>query len=754
VIRGSTPIPHPIVTAVRAFVEAEVEPAAPALEHADAYPHALVSRMRELGLFGALVPSAYGGLGLDVTTYARVIEEICRGFMSLAGVLNSHTMAALIVLHHGTDEQRARLLPRFARGQARGGLCLTEPHAGSDVQALRTVARRDGDRYLISGSKMFVTNGREGNTFALLALTDPAASPRHRGMSCFIVEKGEPGLTVVKSIAKLGYKGVDTAELLFDAFPCPAANLVGGAEGRGFKHVMSGLETGRINIAARAVGVAQSAFEHATRAAASAGRDEAPALLGDIAARVEAARLVTYWAAGMKDRSERCDLEAGIAKLYASEAAQEAAAGAMRIAGPASQRAELAFERLYRDTPLMIIGEGTNEIQRLIITRSLLDRYGERLGALTSREGEPEERRQIVLAVRQLVDKDVMPAAQDGEREGRYPAALMARVADLGVLGCLTSPGLGGLGLDLATYAMVLEELARGWTTVAGIVAAQATAAHIIERFGERFGELAARQRSLSSMTRGERRGTVALGPGVSARTDGDGWALAGTAALVDQAEQSDVLVVLARTPDGKPAGFLVERHAPHLTVGPTPATLGARGLGAADVVLDGVRVGGSARLGEGAARAAEVLARLALAATAVGLAQAAFEAALRYSQQRSTFGQPICQHQAVQLKLADMATRITAARLLTYRAAERLTADADDDSGVRMAKVEASEMAANVTLESMRIHGGYGYTSEFPVERLYRDAARLVVTPTDNDAERRLVARRAIERAATALPS
>jgi alkylation response protein AidB-like acyl-CoA dehydrogenase len=762
VIQQSTPAPHPIVPAVRAFVETEVEPAAPALEHADAYPHALVARMRELGLFGALVPRAYGGLGLDVTTYARVIEEICRGFMSLAGVLNSHTMAALIVLHHGTDEQRARLLPRFARGEARGGLCLTEPHAGSDVQALRTVARRDGDRYLVSGSKMFVTNGREGNTFALLALTDPAASPRHRGMSCFIVEKGEPGLEVVKSIAKLGYKGVDTAELLFDAFPCPAANLVGGVEGRGFKHVMSGLETGRINIAARAVGVAQSAFEHATRAAASAGHEEAPAGLGDIAARVEAARLVTTWAAGMKDRSERCDLEAGIAKLYASEAAQEAAAGAMRIAGPASQRAELGFERLYRDTPLMIIGEGTNEIQRLIITRSLLDRYGERLGALTSREGEPDERRQIVLAVRQLVDKDVMPAAQDDERQGHYPAALMARVADLGVLGCLTSPGLGGLGLDLATYAMVLEELARGWSTVAGIVAAQATSAHIIERFGERVGERvgdrvepgAARARSLSAMTRGDRRGAVALGPGISARADGDGWVLAGAAALVDHAEQSDVLVVLARTPEGVPAAFLVERNAPHLTVGATPATLGARGLGAADVILDGVRVGGAALLGDGAARAAQGLARLALAATAVGVAQAAFEAALRYSQQRSTFGQPICQHQAVQIKLADMATGITAARLLTYRAAERLTADPDDDAGVSMAKVEASEMAADVTLESMRIHGGYGYTSEFPVERLYRDAARLVVTPTDNDAERRLVARRAVERALSGVPS
>jgi len=260
--------PEPsVVAAVRRFVEQEVRPVAPALEHADAYPHALVARMRELGLFGALVPRAYGGLDLDVTTYARVIEELCRGWMSLAGVINSHTMAALIVLHHGTEEQRGRWLPRFAAGEARGGLCLTEPHAGSDVQAILTRARRIGEEYRISGTKMFVTNGREGNTFALLAVTDPGAQPRHRGMSCFIVEKGGAGLTVVKSIGKLGYKGVDTAELLFEDFVCPAANLVGGVEGRGFGQVMSGLEAGRINIAARAVGVAQGRSRRRPRAA-------------------------------------------------------------------------------------------------------------------------------------------------------------------------------------------------------------------------------------------------------------------------------------------------------------------------------------------------------------------------------------------------------------------------------------------------------------------------------------------------------
>ena len=372
------------------------------------------------------MPKGYGGLGLDVGTYARVIEEICRGFMSLAGVINSHTMAALIVLTNGTDEQRRRLLPRFARGEARGGLCLTEPHAGSDVQAIRTAARRDGDRYLISGSKMFVTNGREGNTFALLAVTDPAASPRHAGMSCFIVEKGQPGLQVVKSIAKLGYKGVDTAEIQFDQFPCPVNNLVGGIEGRGFRHVLSGLETGRINIAARAVGVAQAALEEAAHAAL--GLPEAPPALASIALRVEGARLLTYWAAGMKDRGERCDLEAGMAKLYASESAQEAATDALRVLGGRGVATSGTAERLYRDTPLMVIGEGTNEIQRTIIAKNLLQRHGERLGALTSLETEPEERRLMALAVRQLVEREIAPAAVEDDR-GRPLSRGVARQA-------------------------------------------------------------------------------------------------------------------------------------------------------------------------------------------------------------------------------------------------------------------------------------------------------------------------------------
>ena len=729
-----------IVASVRDFVERDVMAAAPALEHADRYPHELVDRMKRLGLFGALVPTDYGGLGLDVTTYARIIEELCRGFMSLAGVINSHTMAALIVLDHGTDEQRLRLLPRFASGQARGGLCLTEPHAGSDVQAIRTVARREGDQYLLSGSKMFVTNGREGNTFALLALTDPAASPRHRGMSCFIVEKGAPGLEVVKSIAKLGYKGVDTAELFFDSFACPAANLVGGVEGRGFKHVMSGLEAGRINIAARAVGVAQAGLDEAVRAARAL--PEPPAALADIATRVESARLVTYWAAAMKDRGDRCDLEAGMAKLHASEAAQAVAVEAMKIEGVRAQLASGLVERLYRDAPLMIIGEGTNEIQRLIICKNLLERYGERPGALTSRDELTEEQKQLVLAVRQAVEKDVVPVAAEQDQGRRDPEPLVAQLAELGIFGALADAEHGGLGLPLTTAAMIVEEVARGSAALAIWLSAQLAATLAVARSTSRE----TRERLLPPMTRGERWAAPVVGASIGARRAGADWVLTGAAPVVPNAGRAKLFLVNAALEGGGARCFAVEAGRPGLTVGLASDTIGLRGLGAADVVLVGARLGAAAALREGGESLLEAATNVGAAATAVGLAQAAFEAALRYSQQRSAFGKPICQHQAVQLKLADMATAITAARLLTGRAAERLDADARDDTGAAMARLAAGETAYLVTLEAMRIHGGYGYTSEFPVERYYRDAAALVVGPRDQAGERRRLAARRLE--------
>src|SRR5262245_2385632 len=728
---------HPLVLSVREFVAREVRPVAGELEQADRFPHGLVARLAEMGLFGALVPAAWGGLGLDVTTYAHIIEELCRGWMSLAGVLNSHTMAALIVLHHGTEEQRQRFLPRFARGEARGGLALTEPQAGSDVQAIRTRAVRQGDVYLLNGTKMFVTNGREGNTFALLAVTDPEARPRHRGMSCFIVEKEHPGLRVSKSIAKLGYKGVDTAELVVDNFPVPAANLVGGVEGRGFRHVMSGLETGRINLAARAVGVAQAAYD----AACAGGRaDEAPPALADMAARLAAARALTDWAASLKDKRERCDLEAGMAKLCASEAAQAVAEDAMRIVGEPALVTSSIVERLYRDTPLMIIGEGTNEIQRMLIARQLVHRYGERPGALVSPDGEREDRRQMVLAVRQFVEKEVMPVAADLERAGRYPEAALQGLAELGLFGALAPQAEGGLGLDLVTYAMLIEELARGWTTVAGVIVAHASAARTLALHGDRD----ARMRYLPAMARGDLVASMALVGRISARRDSAAWILNGATALVDNAPRAGLLVVLAGCAPEPPALFLVPRHARGVRVGSGAPTLGGRGLEPAPVLFEDVA---ATALVDGHDPAASALgvARLGLAASAVGLGQAAFEAALRYAQQRTAFGQPICEHQPIQLKLADMATSITAARLLTLDAAERL--EAGDDVPAALARLYAGQMLGPVTLESMRIHGGYGYTAEFPVERYYRDDPRLALALGGPERERAEVARRLLAR-------
>ena len=371
-----------IVNTVRRFVEREVMPVASELEHRDEYPQALVDRLKELGLFGATIPPEFGGLGLDVTTYAMVVQELCRGWMSLSGVLNTHLMLAYLLRSHGTDEQRQRYLPAMARGEHRGVLCLTEPHAGSDVQRIRTVAVRDGDAYRVNGSKMFITNARHGTLYAIVAKTDITAEPPYKGMSLFVGEKG-PGLNVGRDIDKLGYKSIETCEVNFDDYLVPAANLLGGKEGQGFVHVMSGLEIGRINIAARAVGVAEAAFRDAIRYAQQreafgkpiAEHQAIQLKLADMATKIEASRLLVYSAAAKKDRGERCDVEAGMAKLFASETCLEVATEAMRILAGYGYTTEFAVERYFRDAPFLVIGEGTNEIQRLVIAKHLLQRH-------------------------------------------------------------------------------------------------------------------------------------------------------------------------------------------------------------------------------------------------------------------------------------------------------------------------------------------------------------------------------------------
>ena len=371
-----------IVNMVREFVRRDVEPVAAQLDRDDETPHELINTMKELGLFGITVPEKYGGMGLDYTTFAMIFEEISKGFMSLSGAIGTHHILTYVLTHYGTEEQKQRFLPKLASGQIRGGLALTEPEGGTDVANLKTTAHKDGEEYVINGTKTFITNGRYGDAFCLLARTDPDAETKHKGISCFIVEKGDPGFRVGRDLDKMGYRGLDTCELFFEDFHIPEDNLIGGEEGLGFGQVMSGLETGRINIAARAVGVAQAAFNAAIRYSQQRETFGVPISqhqaiqlkLADMATKIQAARLLTYDAAAKKDRGERVDLETGMAKLFASEACQEITLEAMRIHGGAGFIKDSPVERYYRDAPLMIIGEGTNEVLRLVIARQLLRR--------------------------------------------------------------------------------------------------------------------------------------------------------------------------------------------------------------------------------------------------------------------------------------------------------------------------------------------------------------------------------------------
>ncbi|MCY4652903.1 MAG: acyl-CoA dehydrogenase family protein [Dehalococcoidia bacterium] len=372
-----------IVTLVRDFVRREVEPIAQEYDNEDIYPQQLIEPMREMGLFGITIPEEYGGLGLDHTTFATIFEELSRGWMSVSGIIGTHHVLAHIVANFGTQEQKGEFLPRLASGALRGGLALTEPDAGSDVQSGKTTARKDGEEYVINGTKMFITNAEYGNVFAVLTKTDPDAQPRHRGMSCFVVEKPNPGIHVGQHLDKLGYRGLDSSELIFDDCRVGSETLVGGVEGQGFKQVMAGLETGRINVAARAVGVATAAFDAAIKYAQQreafgkpiAQHQAIQIKLAEMATKIQAARLMTYDAAAKKDAGqERVDLEVGMAKLFASEVCGEVAMEAMRIHGGYGYIKDFNVERYYRDAPLMIIGEGTNEIQQLLIARRLLER--------------------------------------------------------------------------------------------------------------------------------------------------------------------------------------------------------------------------------------------------------------------------------------------------------------------------------------------------------------------------------------------
>jgi alkylation response protein AidB-like acyl-CoA dehydrogenase len=380
-----------ITEMVRQFVDNEVLPIAEEYDHEDKFPEAVVEQMKELGLFGVTIPEEYGGMGLDLTTYAMIVEELSRGWISVSGIVNTHFIGSYLLMKFGTEEQRQEFLPRMATGEIRAAFSLSEPEVGSDVQGIKATAKKTDDGYWqLNGQKMWVTNGLRSALVFVLVKTNPKSDPPHRGMTCFITEKtpGEAhskGLTIPPQIKKLGYKGVESTELIYDGFICAPDRILGGEEaglGKGFSQMMDALEVGRVNVAARGVGIAQRALELALRYSQErkafgkpiADHQAIQFKLADMATKIEAARLLTLKAARLKDAGERSDLEAGMAKLFASEIGKEVVEDAFRIHGGYGYSKEYEIERLYRDAPLLLIGEGTSEIQRMVIGKKLLER--------------------------------------------------------------------------------------------------------------------------------------------------------------------------------------------------------------------------------------------------------------------------------------------------------------------------------------------------------------------------------------------
>ncbi|WP_405138645.1 acyl-CoA dehydrogenase family protein [Nocardia sp. NBC_01388] len=372
-----------VVKTVREFVDREVRPVVHDLEKNNTYPEALIEQMKQLGIYGLAVPESYGGAPVSMPCYVGVTEELARGWMSLAGAMGGHTVVAKLLLAFGTEEQKQRYLPAMATGEVRATMALTEPGGGSDLQAMTTVARREGEDYVISGAKTWISNARHSKLIALLCKTDPKAQPRHQGVSILLIEHG-PGLTVSRDLPKLGYKGVESCELSFDGYHTPLDSVLGSVEGQGFAQMMKGLETGRIQVASRALGVAQAAFDDALRYAQDRQSFGKPIwkhqsignYLADMATKLTAARQLVLHAADRFESGARCDMEAGMAKLFASEVAMEIALDAVRIHGGYGYSTEYDVERYFRDAPLMIVGEGTNEIQRNVIVNQLISRGG------------------------------------------------------------------------------------------------------------------------------------------------------------------------------------------------------------------------------------------------------------------------------------------------------------------------------------------------------------------------------------------
>jgi butyryl-CoA dehydrogenase len=766
-----------IIALVEQFAGREIAPHTASWDREDHFPVEVFRRLGDLGLLGLPIPETYGGAGASMGDYVAAVEALAKADPGLSCAFSVHVSAhTRSILDFGTEEQKRKYLPELCSGRMIGAFALTEPNCGSDASALRTRAVRDGDEWVLDGTKQWITNAKSAGLFLLFARTNPD-EPGAKGISAFLIEAGTPGLEIGRKTHKMGMRTSETYDLVLSSCRIPASALIGEVGG-GFAIAMKTLEGGRIGIAAQATGIAQAALDHAKtfseqREAFGKPINRFQAIqwkIADMATRVTAARLLTYRAAQFKDLGQPCNTEGAMAKLFASRVAREATNESLQIHGGYGYTDEFAIERLYRDAKVTEIYEGTSEIQKIVISRALLGADRGKVqpaGAasparLETFEGMDfrlgDEQRMLQEMARDLANQTIAPRAAELDRTGTFPRENFDVLAANGLLGIPYPEEFNGAGSDHVSYVVALEEICRACASTGVTMSVQTSLASAPLN---RFGTPEQKRKYLAPLLAGETIGAYSLseaGAGTDAaslqcraRKDGDHYVLDGTKMWVTNGYHADTYIVYATLdPTLGHRGicaFIVEKGTPGFTFGKKEDKLGIRASSTYELIFQNCRVPVENLLGqegEGFKVAMWTLdgGRIGIAAQAIGIAQAAFEQALKYTREREQFGKRIADNQAIAFSLAEMATDIQAARLLMYRAAHLKDRGENHTQAASMAKLFASETAMWVATRAVQLHGGYGFTTEFPAERFMRDAKITEIYEGTSEVQRMVIAR------------
>jgi alkylation response protein AidB-like acyl-CoA dehydrogenase len=744
----------------RDFARRELAPRAAEWSRERRVPHDVLAEMGALGLMGMCVPEEWGGAGVDFVAYALALQEIAAGDGGVSTVMSvnkSPVCAAL--LEYGSPAQKERYLKPLARGEAIGCFLLTEPQAGSDASALRTRARLAGNKWVLNGTKQFITSGRTAKIAMIFAVTDPAAGKK--GITCFLTPTDAPGFRVARVEDKLGQHSSDTCQIALEDLEVAPEDIL-GEPGQGYRVALANLSTGRIGIAAQAVGMARAAYEAALDYARQREAFGKPIVehqavafrLADMATELEAAHRMTLHAAALKAQGASCLREASMAKLYASEMAERVCSAAIQVHGGYGYLADCPVERIWRDVRVTQIYEGTSDVQKLVIVRELSEAPQSPAADLAL----SDEQRMVRDAARDFARREIRPHVRAWEAAGAYDPAILRRMGELGLMGVCVPPEWGGAGADFVSYILAMEEVAAEDAGVANVMSAanSPVGAALLQE-----GTEEQKRRFLRPVAAGEMAGAILLTEPqagsdaanlkTTARLAGGRWVLNGTKQFITAGKSSGVAMILAVTdPAAGRKGitcFLAPTDAKGYRVARLEKKLGHRTCDTAQIELEDLEVPQENVLGKPGDGYRIALAnlntgRIAVAAQAIGAARAAFEAALAYAKQREAFGQPLIGHQAVAFKLADMATQIEVARQLTLHAARAKQAGEPAILEASMAKLFASEMAERVCSAAIQLHGGYGYVEDFPVEKLWRDVRVTQIYEGSSEIQRLLIAR------------